>query len=138
MVGLQSPSHISESLCPKKKGHQLLHNCPKRAVKNHLHRVFFYEKEADKISTQLKREVFGTESLELAQKNHLRYFALHIDNLADIAKSLITSCCGWIAVVILVSDCFSSWLSNTGLQVDLMFFPQIREYSLLEIALFHY
>lgn len=58
------------------------------AVKDHLHKVYFYEKEADKIADKLKRNIFLQEKLELAQKIHLRYFALHIDRLADKAESV--------------------------------------------------
>ena len=58
------------------------------AVKDHLHKVYFYEKEADKISDHLKRAVFQNENLELAQKIHLRYFTLHIDNMADRAEDV--------------------------------------------------
>jgi uncharacterized protein Yka (UPF0111/DUF47 family) len=58
------------------------------AVKDHLHKVYFYEKEADKISDRLKRTVFQREDLELAQKIHLRYFALHIDTIADRSENV--------------------------------------------------
>ncbi len=57
------------------------------AVTDHLHKVHFYEKEADKIGNRLKRHVFSLE-LDLSQKIHLRYFALHIDNLADRAEQV--------------------------------------------------
>ncbi len=57
-----------------------------KLVKDHLHKVYFYEKEADKLSDQIKRDVFANEELELSQKFHLRYFALHIDTLADNAE----------------------------------------------------
>lgn len=56
------------------------------AVKDHLHKVFFFEKEADAIADRLKRRVFESNELELAQKMHLRYFALHIDTIADEAE----------------------------------------------------
>lgn len=58
------------------------------AVKDHLHKVYFFEKEADSIGNRLKLEVFQSDDLELAQKMHLRYFALHIDNIADEAESV--------------------------------------------------
>lgn len=58
------------------------------AVKDHLHKVYFFEKEADSIGNRLKLEVFQSDQLELAQKMHLRYFALHIDNIADEAESV--------------------------------------------------
>lgn len=58
------------------------------AVKDHLHKVYFFEKEADAIGNRLKLAVFQSDELELAQKMHLRYFALHIDNIADEAESV--------------------------------------------------
>lgn len=57
-------------------------------VKDHLHKVYFYEKEADKLSDRLKRIAFSSEDLELSQKNHLRYFADNIDSLADKAENV--------------------------------------------------
>jgi len=54
-----------------------------KLVKDHLHKVYFYEREADKQSDQIKRDAFATKDLDLSQKFHLRYFALHIDTLAD-------------------------------------------------------
>ena len=57
------------------------------AVKDHLHKVYFYEKEADKIGDRLKRHVFSLE-IDLSQKTHLRYFALNIDNLAERAEEV--------------------------------------------------
>lgn len=57
-------------------------------VKDHLHKVYLYEKEADQIGDHLKRHVFQMKELDLSQKIHLRYFALHIDNMADAAESV--------------------------------------------------
>lgn len=57
-------------------------------VKDHLHKVYFYEKEADKQSDRIKRIAFSSENLELSQKNHLRYFADNIDSLADKAENV--------------------------------------------------
>ncbi len=57
------------------------------AVKNHLHKVMFYEKEADRIGDNLKREAFKL-NIELAHKFHLRYFALHIQNVSDRAEDV--------------------------------------------------
>ena len=50
-------------------------------------RVYFYEKEAVKLSQWIKRTVFHnmTEDLKLSEKFHLRYFALHIEDLAKAA-----------------------------------------------------
>ncbi|MGD9489036.1 MAG: DUF47 domain-containing protein [Calditrichaceae bacterium] len=59
-----------------------------RAVKDHLHKVYFYEKEADKLGNHLKRHIFQMQEIDLSQKIHLRYFALHVDSLADRAENV--------------------------------------------------
>ncbi len=59
-----------------------------KLVQDHLHKVYFYEKEADKQGDRIKRKVFEMDDLELCQKFHLRYFALHIDTLADMAENV--------------------------------------------------
>lgn len=56
-------------------------------IKNHLHKVYFHEKEADKISLALKRHIFSLD-LDLSVKMHLRYFADHVDSLADRAEAV--------------------------------------------------
>ena len=58
-------------------------------VKEMLAKVYFYEKEADKISRNIKRRLFhDMNNLDLSQKMHLRYFALHIETLSDKAEKL--------------------------------------------------
>lgn len=57
------------------------------AVKDHLHKVYFYEKEADRIGDNLKRAAFRLD-LHLSEKNHLRYFALHIQQVSDCAEAV--------------------------------------------------
>ena len=57
------------------------------AVHDHMHKVMFYEKEADKVSTKLKRAIFASE-LGLSHKAHLRNFVEHIDNLADRSEDV--------------------------------------------------
>lgn len=56
-------------------------------VGDYNHKVMLFEKEADKISTKLKKEIFSSD-LDLAHKNHLRYFVEHIDNVADWAEDV--------------------------------------------------
>jgi predicted phosphate transport protein (TIGR00153 family) len=56
-------------------------------VTHHNHKVMFYEKEADKVSTTLKRQIFSSD-LDLAHKMHLRYFVENIDNIADWAEDV--------------------------------------------------
>lgn len=51
------------------------------------HKVQLYEKEADMISSTLKREIFESE-MPLAEKMHISGFAERIDNIADIAEDV--------------------------------------------------
>ncbi len=52
-----------------------------------IHRVYFYEKETDKQAKALKRKVFHEmNTLKLSEKFHLRYFALHIEELSRAAE----------------------------------------------------
>jgi len=57
------------------------------AVGDYNHKVMIYEKEADKISTQLKMDIFGSK-LDLAHKAQLRNFVEQIDNVADWAEDV--------------------------------------------------
>ncbi|MCH8238032.1 MAG: DUF47 family protein [Proteobacteria bacterium] len=57
------------------------------AVGDHNHKVMFYEKEADKIGTKLKKAIFASE-LDLSRKSHLRNFVEHIDNVPDWAEDV--------------------------------------------------
>lgn len=57
------------------------------AVQDHLHKVYFYEKEADRIGDNLKRHAFQLD-IDLSKKFHLRYFALHIQQVSDKAESV--------------------------------------------------
>ncbi|MBW2732545.1 MAG: DUF47 family protein [Deltaproteobacteria bacterium] len=58
------------------------------AIKDHLYKVSFHEGEADRIADRVKRDIFASESLSLSEKMHLRYFASHIDTLADRAEQV--------------------------------------------------
>jgi len=53
-----------------------------------LHKIYHWEKEADRIAENLKRSIFESEELKLSEKIHLRYFTLHIDTLADRAEDV--------------------------------------------------
>ncbi len=57
------------------------------AVKNYINKVQLYETESDKIATKIKYEVFRKD-VDLCQKMHMRYFALHIENIADEAEDV--------------------------------------------------
>ena len=61
--------------------------CNIEAVGDHNHKVMFYEKEADKVSTKLKQAIFGSD-LDLSRKSHLRNFVEHIDNIPDWAEDV--------------------------------------------------
>ena len=56
-------------------------------VPDHIHKVYFYEKEADRIADRLKRKIFARD-LDLARKIHLRYFCLHVETLSDRAEDV--------------------------------------------------
>jgi len=56
-------------------------------VRDEINKVYFYEKEADKVANDIKRRIFKElDSLKLSEKIHLRYFTLHIENLSDVAE----------------------------------------------------
>ena len=58
-------------------------------VTDKISRAYFYEKEAVKYSQTIKRTVFhNMTSLKLSEKFHLRYFALHIENLSKAAEKV--------------------------------------------------
>lgn len=57
------------------------------AVPDHIHKVYFYEREADRLADRLKRKIFAKE-MELARKIHLRYFCLHVETLSDRAEDV--------------------------------------------------
>ncbi len=56
-------------------------------VKNYLHKVYYYEKEADRAGDRLKRRIFSSD-LDLSRKIHLRYFALHVETISDYAENV--------------------------------------------------
>jgi len=57
-------------------------------IKNVLESVYTGEKLADKQAAKIKSLAFLNKNLPLCQKMHLRYFALHIDRIADRAEDL--------------------------------------------------
>ncbi len=57
------------------------------AVRTHIHKVYFFEKEADRLADALKRKIFDAD-IELARKIHLRYFCLHVETLSDKAEEV--------------------------------------------------
>lgn len=59
------------------------------SVPDKISRTYFYEKEAVRYALTIKRNVFhNMTSLKLSEKFHLRYFALHIENLSKAAENV--------------------------------------------------
>ena len=60
-----------------------------QTVPDQISRTYYYEKEAVKYSQTIKRTVFHKmTALKLSEKFHLRYFALHIENLSKAASNV--------------------------------------------------
>ncbi len=57
------------------------------AIKDHMHKVLYYESESDKLVTKLRTEIFASD-LPLPNKIHLRFFAERIVWIADIAEDV--------------------------------------------------
>ncbi len=57
------------------------------AVDDHIHKVYYFEKEADKYADSLKRQIFDS-TLDLAHKMHLRFFVIHIEKISDFAQNV--------------------------------------------------
>ncbi len=59
------------------------------AVNEKIHRVYFYEKEADLLADIIRRRIFREmPDLKLSEKFHLRYFTLHIEMISDTAEKV--------------------------------------------------
>jgi uncharacterized protein len=56
-------------------------------VRDNINRVMFFEKESDKLSDKIKRMVYDSD-IDLAHKNHVRYFVYHIELIADDAEDV--------------------------------------------------
>lgn len=59
-----------------------------KAVKDHLHKTYYFEREADTVCDRLKERIFADDELELARKMHLRYFVHYVDRIADQAQDV--------------------------------------------------
>ena len=57
------------------------------SVRDHVHKVTFWEREADTVGERLKRKIFSSD-LDLARKMHLGDFVVHVDTLADDAEDV--------------------------------------------------
>ncbi|SDP33612.1 DUF47 domain-containing protein [Desulforhopalus singaporensis] len=60
-------------------------------VADHLHKVSFWEKEADVVSTQLQLEIFNNEQFELSQKMQLRDIIRRIEDISNQAEDVADS-----------------------------------------------
>jgi uncharacterized protein len=58
------------------------------AVSDHMHKVSYWEKQSDKISTRLQRNIFRNNELQLSHKLQLRDFVIHVDQIADQAEDV--------------------------------------------------
>lgn len=57
-----------------------------RHVTEKIHRIYYFEKEVSKLAQSIKRHVFHEmDNFKLSQKFHLRYFTLHVEELAEEA-----------------------------------------------------
>ncbi len=56
-------------------------------VNNFIHKVYFFEREADQLGEKLRRLIFAQE-MDLARKSHLRWFAIHIEQISDYAQAV--------------------------------------------------
>lgn len=61
------------------------------AVADHMHKVSFWETEADKISTRLQRNIFRKKDMHLSHRMQLRDFVRHVDKIADRAEDVADS-----------------------------------------------
>lgn len=57
------------------------------AVNNYIHKVYFFEREADLLGEKLRRLLFS-QDIELAHKNQLRWFAVHMERISDYAQAV--------------------------------------------------
>ncbi len=58
------------------------------AVRDHLDKVYYWESEADKISTRLQMALFRKEDLRLSHRMLQRELARHLDKIADRAEDV--------------------------------------------------
>ncbi len=57
------------------------------AVRDYITKVLFYRKETNKIAERIKRRIFRTDD-DLGKKIHTRYFAFHIERIAENAEDV--------------------------------------------------
>ncbi len=61
------------------------------SVSDHIHKVSFWETEADKASTKIQMQVFRNDKYTLCQKMQLRDLVCHIEDISDQAEDMADS-----------------------------------------------
>lgn len=56
-------------------------------VKDHLHKVTFFENESDHLAEKAKIEIFNLD-IDLSRKLHLKNFVVSIDSISDVAEKI--------------------------------------------------
>ncbi len=56
-------------------------------VNNFIHKVYFFEREADQLGEKLRRQIFSLD-IDLALKSQLRWLAIHIEQISDYAQAV--------------------------------------------------
>jgi len=59
-----------------------------QSISDHMHKVIFYESEADKINHRVMAMAFDAD-FDLSYKNQVRHFVLHVDSIADVAEDVV-------------------------------------------------
>ena len=57
-------------------------------IKNHLHKVMFFEKQADQQGTALKTAFFDDKRLQLAHQRQLQDFEMATENVSDLSEDV--------------------------------------------------
>ena len=57
------------------------------SVNNYIHKVYFFERDADQLGEKLRRQIFALD-VDLALKSQLRWFAIHIEKISDYAQAV--------------------------------------------------
>jgi len=61
------------------------------AVADHMHKISFWESEADIVATKLQMKIFQCDSLKLSEKIQLRDLALQIEDIPNQAEDVADS-----------------------------------------------
>jgi len=56
-------------------------------VENYVHKVLFFEKEADDLADRTKKNLYQS-TLDLSHKNHVKYFIHGIEKISDFAQDV--------------------------------------------------